>query len=416
MDNLLIVIFICTLSACLLTYFFYPLSIWIIGIFFPLKTVKKDILPKISIIIAAYNEAKHINSKILNTLQLDYPKEKVEILIGSDGSSDDTCKIVEQYIPTGIRLFKYPSNRGKTTVQNDLVMESTGDILVFTDAAALLPHDAVRKIVRNFADDRTGCVAGTMRFVGTDYNLTTRSQGLYWKYEIKMREWESRLGRLIGVDGPLYAVRRDCYEPLEDHIISDLMTPLIVLAKGKNVVIDPEAMVDEDPTNKAHQEFATRRRITLRGLVGIYSFRQLLNPLKYPFLALQLFFHKILRWFVGVLLAINFLACIGLLNYGFFKVWLFLYILLLVAAVLGWIAEHGGLSIKFLSIPYYFVLVNSAATAGIIDFFLKKTGRHLGSGKELGQLLQYLKMPDGRIGRDFKVIIRSHNCKKFGGR
>ena len=356
----------------MLTYFFYPLSIWIIGHLFPATTVKIDILPEISILIAAYNEAKNIDRKISNTVNLDYPKDKVEILVGSDGSSDDTCKIVERHAASGVRLFKFQSNRGKTAVQNDLVSASTGEILIFTDAASLLPSDAVRKIVRQFADVEIGCVAGKMRFVDTDHNLTTRSQGLYWRYEVKLREWESKLGRLIGVDGPLYAVRRECYEPLEDHIISDLMTPLIVLAKGKKVVIDPDAMVDEDPTTKTHQEYATRRRITLRGLVGLYSFKYMLNPLKYPFLSLQLFLHKILRWCVGVLLSINFLACLGLLDYWFFKIWLCMVILFFIAAALGWIGERYGFSIKLLSVPYYFVLVNAAATAGIIDFFRNK--------------------------------------------
>jgi len=372
MSNLLLAIFLFTLSACMLTYFFYPLSIWIIGHLFPAKTVKKDILPEISILIAAYNEAKNIDRKILNTLSLDYPKDKVEILVGSDGSSDDTCKIVERHAATGVRLFKFQSNRGKTAVQNDLVSASTGEILVFTDAASLLPPEAIRKIVRKFADAEIGCVAGKMRFVDTDQNLTTRSQGLYWQYEVKLRQWESKLGRLIGVDGPLYAVRRECYEPLEDHIISDLMTPLIVLAKGKKVVIDPDAMVDEDPTTKTHQEYTTRRRITLRGLAGLYSFKYMLNPLKYPFLSLQLFLHKILRWCVGVLLSINILACLGLLDHWFFKIWLCMVILFLIAAALGWIGERYGFSIKLLSIPYYFVLINAAATAGIIDFFRNK--------------------------------------------
>jgi biofilm PGA synthesis N-glycosyltransferase PgaC len=125
----------------MLTYFFYPLSIWVIGHLIPTKTVKKDILPEISILIAAYNEAKNIDRKILNTLSLDYPKDKVEILVGSDGSSDDTCKIVERHAATGVRLFKFKNNRGKTAVQNDLVSAATGEILVFTDAASLLPAE-----------------------------------------------------------------------------------------------------------------------------------------------------------------------------------------------------------------------------------------------------------------------------------
>jgi len=372
MSGLLIIIFFGTLFACLLTYFFYPLLIWIIGNLAPLKTIQEDISPGVSIIITAYNEAKGIKRKILNTLELEYPRDRIEFLIGSDGSTDDTAKIAEQFTPKGIRLFNYESNRGKTAVQNDLVEESTGEIIVFTDAAAILPPDAVRKIVRNFADPKIGCVAGRMRFVGTDFNLTTSSQGIYWQYEVRLREWESRLGRLIGVDGPLYAIRRECYDPLEDHIISDLLTPLIVLAKRRKVVIDPDALVDEDPTIKLGHEFRTRRRITLRGLAGLYSYRHLLNPFRYPLLALQLFFHKILRWCVGILLLINLVTCLGLLDHWFFKMWLGLYILLFMTAFIGWVSEQYGFTIKKLRVPYYFVLVNLAASVGIIDFFRKK--------------------------------------------
>ncbi|MCD6388404.1 MAG: glycosyltransferase family 2 protein, partial [Desulfobulbaceae bacterium] len=250
MQLFLLFIFLATFFLCGATYFLFPLVLLAAGRIFPLNAKKEKIYPSISIIISAYNEENDIAAKIDNTLALNYPPEKVEILIGSDGSTDNTASIVESFTGERIRFYDFQKNRGKTSVQNDLVEKSKGDILVFTDAASFLSRDSVEKLVRNFADSRVGCVAGRLRFIDTDQNLTTESQGLYWRYEVKLRELESCLGTLVGVDGPLYAVRKKCYVPLEANIISDLMTPLLVLEQGRKVILEPEAVVDEKPTQK----------------------------------------------------------------------------------------------------------------------------------------------------------------------
>lgn len=372
MFALFLILFLSTAFLCGASYVLYPVTIWIIGKLYPFKTRAAEIRPTVSIIISAYNEAQNIEKKIKNTLELDYPKEKIDIFIGSDGSQDDTSAIGKKYEKLGVKFFDFKINRGKTAVQNDLVKLSTGEILIFTDAASFLAADAVKKLVRSFADDRIGCVAGKLRYVQTGRNMTTHSQGLYWRYEVKLRELESRLGRLIGVDGPLYAVRRDYYVPLGHQIISDLMTPLLVLDQGKRVVLEHEAVVDEDPTINTGHEFNTRRRITLRGLVGLSAFKGLINMFKMPLLTLQLFFHKILRWLVGLLVLVNLFSCVALSTHWFFKAMLVLYVLLFLAAGAGYLAERLGFAVKFFSVPYYFVLVNMAATAGVFDFLRKK--------------------------------------------
>jgi len=348
------------------------MTIWILSHLFPLRVYKVKITPKVSIIIAAYNEEKNIEKKIQNTLSLEYPKDMIEILVGSDGSTDKTIYLARKHINQGVLFFDFRKNRGKTAVQNDLVKYSDGEILIFTDAASFLTKNALNEIVQNFADNRVGCVAGRMRFVDTESNLITQSQGVYWRYELKMRELESRLGGLIGVDGPLYAVRRDCYVPLANNVISDLITPLLVLAQGKKVVFESGAVVEEDPTRRTDQEFNTRRRITLRGLTGLFTHSELLNPWKNPLLSIQVFFHKVLRWFVGPLIILNILACVALANYLFFKIVLSIYLIFFLAAILGWVAERFGVKAWVLTVPYYFSLVNMAATMGIVDFFRKK--------------------------------------------
>jgi len=374
MLNFLLVIFIFSFSLCVLTYIVYPLSIWFIGNITCIDLQHGDIEPSVSIIISAFNEEKDIKQKIKNTIALDYATDKREILIGSDGSTDNTIEIAKKYAGQGIKLFNFATNRGKTSVQNDLVQEASGEVLIFTDSASFLPKDALKKLVRNFADPRVGCVAGKMSFIETNQNITTQSQGLYWRYEMNIREMESRLGSLIGVDGPLYAVRRDCYIPLQSNIISDLMTPLLVLEQGKKVILEPEALVEEKPTQKGRHELNTRRRITLRGLVGIFSHPEVISPLKHPLLTLQIFSHKVIRWFVGPLTALNFISCSAILYYDifFFRLIFSLYVMFFAAAGIGWLCEQSGKKIKLLTIPYYFCLVNLAATLGIIDFFMKK--------------------------------------------
>jgi len=373
LKSLLIIIYTITIFLCVSTYFLYPFIIWIWGKLFPFRVTRRNIVPFVSIIIPAYNEAKNIEKKVKNTLSLDYPKEKMEILIGSDGSTDETAQIVQRFLRgKNFHFFNFKKNRGKTSVQNDLVKKAKGEILIFTDAASYLNKDAIKKIVRNFADNRVGCVAGFMRFTNTEENLTTRSQGIYWRYESKLRDLESRIGQLIGVDGPLYAIKKDFYIPLEQNIISDLVTPLLILEKGKKVILEKEAIVNEAPTMKSTQEFSTRRRIVLRGLVSLFKYKRLLNPLKNPILAFQIILHKILRWFVGPLLLINILTCFLLIKIRPFNWILAAYFLFFLLAILGWIGERYGVKAKIFIFPYYFSLVNIAAFKGIIDFLRKK--------------------------------------------
>jgi cellulose synthase/poly-beta-1,6-N-acetylglucosamine synthase-like glycosyltransferase len=365
-------LFFLTIFLCLSSYALYPLIIMLIGMLFPFKPIKNQATPTVSILIAAYNEEKDIHEKLDNTLALDYPKEKIEIIVGSDGSSDRTSEIVSRFSDKGVKLLDFKQNRGKTAVQNDLVAASQSDILVFTDAASFLRQDSLRNIVQSFADKRVGGVAGCMEFVADSRNLTTESQGLYWKYEKKLREIESSIGRLIGVDGPLYAVRRENYVPLMAHIISDLMTPLLVLKQGKKIVLEKDALVLEAPTTESRQELATRRRITLRGLVGLFSQPELLSPIHFPLTSFQIIFHKFVRWCVGPLVLLNLFICLLLSGSPFFRLFLFFHLMFYLAACVGVILEKIERPITAFKVPYYFCLVNLAATLGLIDFIKKK--------------------------------------------
>jgi len=357
---------------CLSTYLIYPSVVWLISRMTPFKISAKEHYPVVSIIISAFNEENSIKEKIKNTFDQDYPGEKIEIIIGSDGSTDRTVEFAKSFKDPRVKVFELKDNEGKTAVQNYCVDHSTGEILFFTDAASFISANAIKDMVKNFADVKVGCVAGSMRFVNTDLNITTESQGLYWKYEAKLREIESKLGHLIGVDGPLYAIRRNDYIKLGKNIISDFISPLLVIANGKKVVLEKEAYVDEVPTIAGDHEIRTRRRITLRGLIGLRTHAELLNIFKYPALSLQIYFHKVVRWFVGPLVVLNFISVLFLSQILFYKVILFGYFIFFMGALIGMVLEKLQLRVKLFSIPYYFALVNYAAMLGIIDFLNDK--------------------------------------------
>jgi cellulose synthase/poly-beta-1,6-N-acetylglucosamine synthase-like glycosyltransferase len=375
-DNIFLIVFWVTFLLCLSTYALYPICIFFLAKYRPFIVKRQEIHPFVSVIISAFNEEKHIESKLMNTLELDYPRDRMEIIVGSDGSTDRTAKLVAGFTDRNpvppVKLLHFPTNRGKTTVQNDCVNVAKGEILLFMDAASFLNKGAIEKIVRNFADPRVGGVAGRLQYVNTGANLTTESQGIYWRYEVKIREMESRLGSLIGVDGPLYALRRENYVPLKPAIISDFISPLLVLAAGKKVVLDPEAVVNEDPTLKAGQELRTRRRITVRALTALAMHKDLLNLFRHPALAAQIIFHKLLRWFVGPLVIMNFVASIFLSTYSLFSYVLLGYVIFFLLALFGFLFNFFGVNWRVMTIPYYFLLVNLAASLGILDFIRKK--------------------------------------------
>jgi cellulose synthase/poly-beta-1,6-N-acetylglucosamine synthase-like glycosyltransferase len=351
-------------------YIGYPLLITAFARIYDKKLKKEPIYPHVSIIITAYNEERHIQKKIENTLSLNYPKELMEIIIGSDGSRDRTEEIVSRFRDRGVKLISFPENRGKTMTQNDCVRVSRHSIIVFMDASSLCEEDALSRLVEPFADLRVGCVAGKVVFVQSHDNLTTESQGLYWKYEQLLKRAEGRMGSLVGVDGPLYAIRKELYVPLQPDIISDLITPLVVIRDGHAVVHEPRAVTYEEATTRPEDELRTRKRIVTRGLLGLFRHPELLNPFKRPLLAFQILSHKILRWFAGLYFVFMAVASLLLIRHPFFLLACAGIALFLVLAWQGLrTREHPR---KLFAVPYYFILVNWAALLGALDYIRGK--------------------------------------------
>lgn len=347
----------------------YPILLWVASRVMGRRVRTEHREPTVSIIISAYNEARHLAAKLENTLDLDYPPGRLEILVGSDGSSDDTVAIAQRYGHRGVQCLRFPVNRGKTAVQNDCARLAGGDILVFMDAASMCNREAVRELVAPFADGRVGVVAGRVMYGDGKGGLVERAQGLYWRYEQAIKRWESDCGALVGVDGPLYAIRAGLFPAVPAEMMSDFLVPLKVRQAGHLAVLAPGAIAVEEPTRSPKHEFQTRRRLVLRGFRVLASNPDLLNPLRSGLLAWQIWSRKLLRWLVGVM----FLAATLAALYLFFEqpvyrvVATVCIITIPLAAGASWLEGWKVLPRPFL-FPFYFALVNGAALFGLMDF------------------------------------------------
>ena len=273
--------------------------------------------PTVSLIIAAYNEEAVIGEKIENTLKLDYPKDKLEIIVFSDASTDRTDEIVKSYAEQGVELLRIEGRKGKTTCQNEAVKIASGEIIVFSDANSMYEPKAIKKLVRHFADESVGCVSGELRYRGGENSAG--GELTYWRYEQILKKLESRTFSLIGANGAIYAVRKVLYEPLRADAISDFVELLKIVQKGYRVIYEPEAVAWEDTAAQPAKEFQRRVRIVTRSACSLLhdgSLLRLLNPFRYGIFAVKLWSHKVLRWLSGLFLLSIFTLNIPLLGQG----------------------------------------------------------------------------------------------------
>jgi exosortase len=258
-------------------------------------------LPHVSVLIAAHNEESVIEDRIRNALALDYPQEKIEVLIASDGSTDRTDEIVRSFAGTHVKLLDYPVRRGKAAVLNDTMPRLRGEIVILSDANTHTESDAARALVRWFNDPKVDVVCG--RLVLNDTHHGNNSDGLYWKYETFLKKNESKLGALLGTNGAIYAIRADRFVPIPNNtIIDDFVIPLAAkLRYGSRIVYDQKAVAYEESSPTIHGEFRRRARIGAGGWQAIMLLWGLLNPLK-GWVSFTFFSHKILRWICPFLL------------------------------------------------------------------------------------------------------------------
>jgi cellulose synthase/poly-beta-1,6-N-acetylglucosamine synthase-like glycosyltransferase len=347
-------------------YFGYPLILFILGIFFRKKPKKEEIFPTVSLIIPVYNEEKVIQKKIENSLELDYPKEKLEIIVASE-SNDRTNEIVKNYEKNGVKLFAYSGREGKQYTIYRTIPHCKGEIIVLTDANGIFEKDALIKLVRNFVDKRIGCVSGLLKYVNVLNNSFGESEGIYWKYETLIKKLESNLFSLLGANGSIYALRKELYQPISPYRGDDFDLPIKVILQGYGVILEPEAISKEEIYLTSLANF--KRKIVIAG----WHFRGTLILLKEgikkfkPILCFELISHKILRWLTGYFLIFIFLTNLLLLKKPFYFLLFILQIIFYSLAILGYLNEkRGRISNKLINLIYYSFVVNLATAIGVI--------------------------------------------------
>lgn len=330
------------------------------------KTVKKaNIEPSVALMIAAYNEELSIAKKIENSLSLDYPKDKLKIIVVSDGSTDRTDDIVKSYAHRGVELIRVEGRVGKTEARNIAVKSVKEEIIIFSDATTRYKTDIVKKLVRNFADKAVGMVTGHLIYQDGDNTQMGLGQKLYWKYESLIKKSQTEMGTLTGSVGCVTAFRTGLYTPLPDNIIEDFTGPLMMVMKGFRVVYEEEAICFEETTTKSSKEWSMRVRVIRGGMTGLLFAKKILNPFQYPLASFQLISHKVLRWMVPLFMiffaTVTFQAVLADPEYQVAQLLLILQILFYGSAVLAFILEKKGIHLKITAIPFYFVVVNLAA-------------------------------------------------------
>jgi glycosyltransferase involved in cell wall biosynthesis len=313
-------------------YFGYALILMLIDAYQGrfVKTGKKRVdrllpdheLPHVSFIIAAYNEQDRIAQKIENSLQQTYPPEKLEIIVASDCSSDRTDDIVRGYSDRGVKLLRAPERKGKEHAQLHAVKAAHGDILVFSDVATILKPDAIGLIVDNFQNPEIGCVSSEDRFI--DRNGRVSGEGLYVKYEMFIRNLESRVNTLVGLSGSFFAARREVCQNWAPDLQSDFNTLLNTVKLGFKGISDPRSIGYYEDVADERKEFERKVRTVLRGITVLMRNRQMLNLIRHGMFSWQLLSHKLCRWLVPLFLIIALTTNFVLANTGTLYMLLFL--------------------------------------------------------------------------------------------
>lgn len=370
-----------SISIVIYIYMGYPLCVWFLSAAYPnaiergrMLDRRSEEFPMVSILIAAYNEVDHIATTLENKLQLTYPRERFEVLVISDGSTDGTDEIVMSFSTRGVKLLRQSVRGGKTAALNAGVAVAKGEILVFSDANSLYETQALRWLVENFSDPTVGYVTGKMIYVNADNSPVGDGCSAYMRYENFLREKETAVGSVVGVDGGIDAVRKALFQPMQPDQLPDFVLPLKVVQQRFRVVYDPRAILWEQTLNVVRDEYRMRVRVSLRALWALYDMSSLLFNYKKIGFAWQLWSHKVLRYLCFIFLAMAWTtgAWLSIFRGGG-------YALLFICQNLGylgaWIAHERSRKGKdpgFLYLFYYFVLLNLAAGHAFLKFIMGK--------------------------------------------
>ena len=377
MITLKIIFWLC-LALVVYTYVGYGAVLYIIlkikNIFFrreatPILPLDPQLLPDVTLMICAYNEADVIEEKMQNIRALNYPQDKLCVMWVTDGSNDNSNELLQAY--PEVKLVYSPERKGKAAAMQHGLQENKAEYVIFTDANTMLNADAIREIVRQFMKKNVSCVSGEKRVAARHAGqATAEGEGVYWKYESMLKRWDSELYSAMGAAGELFAVRMSHYLPAPSNaLLDDFMMSMLILKDGHRIAYTSEAYATEYGSASTAEESKRKRRIAAGGLQSIWWLRSMMNPFAYPKVAFQYVSHRVLRWSITPLalfalfpLNLLLLFASGSLIYQLlFLLQLFFYL----SALTGHILKVSGRRNKLLYIPCYFLFMNLNIFLGI---------------------------------------------------
>jgi len=371
----MIILFIILVLLLSYTFSGYFLFLKAVSFYKSNPVIKGEYIPTATLLIPVYNGEKQIKDKLENCLSLFYPKNKLEIMVISDCSTDKTEDIVSSFKDKGVKLLRLEKRSGKTRALNMALRELQSEVVFFTDTSTFLSKDSLIKIAKNFKDTRVGCVSGEDRSISALQEKGESGEGVYVGMEMKLRRLESEICNLTGVSGCLYAIRRELVDQIPNDLIDDFYLPLQVAKQGKRVISEPEGIAYVTRVANFKEEFKRRRRTALGGLEVFFSELSLLNPFKYGFFSLELLSHKLLRWLTPFLFLLLVLCNLFLLQHFIFKLTLLVEIFsIFIALVYLFFLANKKLTGFFSMIEsvFYFYLVNLALLLAWTKFILGK--------------------------------------------
>ncbi|MGA1869999.1 MAG: glycosyltransferase family 2 protein [bacterium] len=368
----------------LYTYILYPGIIFLLEKIFNQKKWKIDehYYPFVSFIVSAYNEEDVIKRKLENTCHLKYPKDRLEIIFISDGSTDNTDNIISQYSRRRIELIRINGRKGKSYALNSVIPQTRGEICVLSDANSILREDVLKKLVRHFVDPTIGCVSGRLKFKPIQGNPLSIIETQFWNYETWLKIKEGNITSLPGANGGVYAIRKSLFKPLpaDRVMVDDFLITLNIIAANYRAVSDPEVNAKENGCLRIKDSYSQKIRIGAGNFHAIRFFYPLLNPFK-GFIAFILWSHKIIRWFIPFLMISIFVTNLFLFKESsLFQITLYAQCILLLWAALGFIIPLGEkkkanviqinrrIWQEIFYFPFYFLSLNIAGFVSFLRF------------------------------------------------
>lgn len=322
-----------------------------------------------SFLIAAHNEAAHIEAKIRDTLSQEAGPHAIEVIVVSDGSTDGTVELARGIVDPRVQVFELPGHQGKASAINLGLEHCRGDVVVFSDANSLLEPGSLLAIARHLGDPQVGGVCGRITVTAKRSGPTGQAEGLYWRYDQAIKAAESRLGGTVSAQGSIYAIRRELTQPLIMGCADDFLMSVNAVAAGKRLVFEPDAATSEPVSEKVGREMGRRTRSTERGWRALMVHRRLMNPLRTGWYGWQLFSHKLVRRLNPIFLILLFVSNMALIGDGWFYDVTALLQVLFYAMGLGAIAIPALRRFKPAGLAAFFIFTHFAMLRGILRYY-----------------------------------------------